>query len=49
MCSRTERCPPGCCPVRLTEAKGGVSKVTKTGIAVSNGVTHVTDTVLMPK
>ncbi|WP_293911638.1 fasciclin domain-containing protein [Deinococcus sp.] len=35
--------------VSLTDAKGGVSNVTATDIAASNGVIHVIDTVLMPE
>jgi uncharacterized surface protein with fasciclin (FAS1) repeats len=34
--------------VTLTDAKGGVSTVTKTDIAADNGVIHVVDSVLMP-
>jgi uncharacterized surface protein with fasciclin (FAS1) repeats len=34
--------------VELTDAKGGVSKVTTADVMQSNGVIHVVDTVLMP-
>jgi uncharacterized surface protein with fasciclin (FAS1) repeats len=34
--------------VILTDAKGGLSKVTIANVAQSNGVIHVVDTVLMP-
>ena len=34
--------------VLLTDAKGGVSKVTIADVYQSNGVIHVVDTVLMP-
>lgn len=35
--------------VTLTDAKGGMSKVTQADVLQSNGVVHVVDTVLMPK
>lgn len=34
--------------VTLTDAKGGVSTVTKADIKASNGYIHVIDTVVMP-
>ena len=34
--------------VLLTDAKGGMSKVTIANVNQSNGVIHVVDTVLMP-
>ena len=34
--------------VWLTDAKGGMSKVTIANVNQSNGVIHVVDTVLMP-
>lgn len=35
--------------VTLTDAKGGMSKVTQADVMQSNGVVHVIDTVVMPK
>ena len=34
--------------VTLTDAKGGISTVSKADIAAKNGVIHVLDTVVMP-
>ena len=35
--------------ITLTDAKGGIAKVTTADVRQSNGVVHVIDTVLMPK